>query len=200
MFRKRLDAQGNLMLRLPCPHPVLWNAEHPYLYKLVVSKAGEKIPISVGFRSVMVRDGVFLFNGRPIKLKGVNRHDSHPLTGQTVSVKDMIEDLMLMKQHHINTIRTSHYPNDPRFLELCSRMGFYVMDEADLESHGAWGMESICRRIRSGKTRFWIGCSAWWSGIRIRHVCSSGPWAMSLTTERITWRWHGGLIRETIPG
>ena len=137
--QEETDAQGNLMLRLPCPHPVLWNAEHPYLYKLVVSKAGEKIPISVGFRSVMVRDGVFLFNGRPIKLKGVNRHDSHPLTGQTVSVKDMIEDLMLMKQHHINTIRTSHYPNDPRFLELCSRMGFYVMDEADLESHGAWG-------------------------------------------------------------
>lgn len=133
------DSRGSLILRLPCPEPILWNAERPYLYELILRKAGEQIASRVGFRSVAVRDGVFLFNGRPIKLKGVNRHDSHPVTGQTVSVKDMLQDLTLMKRHHINTIRTSHYPNDPRFLELCSRMGFYVMDETDLESHGAWG-------------------------------------------------------------
>ena len=112
---------GSCVLKLECADPVLWNAEHPYLYKVVVYKAGEKIAVTTAFRKVEVRGGVFYMNDRAIKLKGVNRHDSHPLTGQTVAIDDMLKDLKIMKQHHVNTIRTSHYPNDPRFLELCSR-------------------------------------------------------------------------------
>lgn len=142
---KELDRQeqdtgdgGSAVLEFICDQPVQWNAEHPYLYKITLKKAGEQISMHTAFRKVQVQDGVFFLNGRAVKLKGVNRHDSNPLTGQTVSLKDMVQDLILMKNHHVNTIRTSHYPNDPRFLELCSRMGFYVMDEADLESHGAW--------------------------------------------------------------
>lgn len=132
------DEEGKAQICMCVPNPVLWNAENPYLYRLTLIKNGEKIQNSVGFREVHVKDGVFYFNGKHIKLKGVNRHDSNPLTGQTVTMADMMQDLTLMKQHHINTIRTSHYPNDPRFLELCSRLGFYVMDETDLEAHGAW--------------------------------------------------------------
>ena len=130
--------EGSGRLELACESPILWNAEAPYVYRVILRKAGEVIGISTAFRKAEVRDGVFMFNGRPIKLRGVNRHDSNPLTGQTVSMDDMMKDLRLMKQHHINTIRTSHYPNDPRFPELCTRLGFYVMDEADLEAHGAW--------------------------------------------------------------
>lgn len=143
LARKRQETgeDGCAVIEFCCAAPVLWNAEHPYLYKISVKKAGELISLHTAFRKAEVRDGVFFLNGRAIKLKGVNRHDSHPLTGQTVSLKDMTQDLMLMKRYHINTIRTSHYPNDPRFAELCSRLGFYVMDEADLESHGAWSNE-----------------------------------------------------------
>ncbi len=132
------DANGDAVLSFKVKKPVLWNAEHPELYRVILRKAGEVIAVQTGFRKAEIRDGVFYFNDRPIKLKGVNRHDSNPLTGQTVSMDDMRRDLVLMKQHNVNTIRTSHYPNDPRFLELAGRMGFYVMDECDLESHGAW--------------------------------------------------------------
>ena len=140
MRRQSVSArrEGSGTLELACESPILWNAEAPYVYRVILRKAGEVIGMSTAFRKVEVRDGVFMFNGRPIKLRGVNRHDSNPLTGQTVSMDDMMKDLRLMKQHHINTIRTSHYPNDPRFPELCTRLGFYVMDEADLEAHGAW--------------------------------------------------------------
>ncbi|MFD0714411.1 glycoside hydrolase family 2 TIM barrel-domain containing protein [Paenibacillus sp. GCM10027626] len=117
-------------------NPQLWNAERPYLYQLYVSGGDEVIRFSVGFRRIEIAGGVFTVNGRPVKLKGVNRHDSHPELGQTIPLAHMIKDLHLMKRHNINTIRTAHYPNDPRFLELCSQYGFYVIDEADLECHG----------------------------------------------------------------
>ncbi|MDO4295382.1 MAG: glycoside hydrolase family 2 TIM barrel-domain containing protein [bacterium] len=117
-------------------HPLLWNAEQPHLYTLEIETEGERLIQEVGIREVRIQDGVFFLNRVPVKLKGVNRHDSSPYGGMTVSKEDMLRDLTLMKQHNINAIRTSHYPNAAVFMELCNRMGFYVMDEADVESHG----------------------------------------------------------------
>ncbi|KZE72832.1 glycoside hydrolase [Paenibacillus elgii] len=128
--------QGKDAVALTVEKPQLWNAEQPHLYQLYVLGGEEVIRLPIGFRKITIADGVFAINGRPVKLKGVNRHDSHPELGQTIPVAHMIKDLKLMKQHNVNTIRTSHYPNDPRFLELCSEFGFYVVDEADLECHG----------------------------------------------------------------
>ena len=140
-------ASGKGSIALSCPNPVLWNAEQPYLYQLYLYAGGEVLRFAVGFRTVDVAEGgVFRINGRPVKLKGVNRHDSHPKFGQTVPIEHMKQDLMLMKRHNINTIRTSHYPNDPRFLELCDIYGFYVIDEADLECHGV----NIAERGKEG--------------------------------------------------
>ncbi len=116
--------------------PNLWSAEYPELYKVIIESGNEFITIPVGIRECSIKDGVFRFNGRPIKLKGVNRHDFNSKNGYVCSVEDMKKDLVLMKRHNINAIRTSHYPNDPRFYELCDQMGFYVMCEADFESHG----------------------------------------------------------------
>ncbi|WP_342561099.1 glycoside hydrolase family 2 TIM barrel-domain containing protein [Paenibacillus sp. FSL R7-0345] len=129
-----IAASGTLEMNVD--YPELWSAENPVLYRLYVSAGEELLTFQVGFRTVEVKEGVFLINSRPVKLKGVNRHDSHPELGQTIPMKAMREDLLVMKRHNINTIRASHYPNDPRFLELCNEYGFYVMDEADLESHG----------------------------------------------------------------
>lgn len=119
-----------------------WNAESPSLYDVVVTlvnKSGdvvEVIPQKCGFRNVEIKGGQLLVNGVAIMFKGVNRHDAHPDYGRAVPVSSMTQDLMLMKQHNINAIRTAHYPNDPRFYELCNEFGFYVIDEADLECHG----------------------------------------------------------------
>ncbi|MDL4843223.1 glycoside hydrolase family 2 TIM barrel-domain containing protein [Aquibacillus rhizosphaerae] len=122
--------------------PNKWSAENPYLYSLVLSlkdaagDVAEVIPTRVGFRSVELKDGLFWVNGVAIKLKGVNRHDHHPDLGRAVPLEWMMEDVKLMKQHNINAVRTAHYPNDPRFYDLCDRYGLYVIDEADLETHG----------------------------------------------------------------
>ncbi len=124
-------------LKFTIDNPKLWNAENPYLYNLLLCTDDEVIPQQVGIWEINVKDGVIYFNNQNIKIKGVNRHDSDPVTGYTISYEQALEDLMLMKQHNINAIRTSHYPNAPWFLGLCSELGFYVMGEADLESHGA---------------------------------------------------------------
>ena len=116
--------------------PELWNDEDPNLYTLLITCGGETVPVKVGFRTVEIKDGVLYFNGEKIKLKGVNRHDSHPILGSATPVDHMIRDLMIMKRHNINCVRTSHYPNDPRFLSLCDEYGFYVIDETDMETHG----------------------------------------------------------------
>ena len=118
-------------------NPKLWNAESPKLYSLVLSTAEEEITQKVGIRKVEVKDSVILLNGVPIKFKGVNRHDSDPVTGYTISREQALKDLSLMKRHNINAIRTSHYPNAPWFTELCDEYGFYVIGEADVETHGA---------------------------------------------------------------
>jgi len=114
-----------------------WTAETPHLYRLIVKYGEEYVPFCVGFRKLEISEGgEFLVNGVSVKLKGVNRHDIHPLSGQYVSEEHMVRDLMLMKQHNINTIRASHYPNTSEFPSLCDRYGFYLIQEADLEMHG----------------------------------------------------------------
>ena len=116
--------------------PRLWSAEDPYLYTLVLSCEGEVIAHKFGFREVKMTDGIFTVNDAPVKLYGVNRHDSHPDNGYVVTVEEMRRDILLMKRHNVNAVRTSHYPNDPRFYQLCDEYGLYVMCEADLECHG----------------------------------------------------------------
>ena len=122
--------------RLNVEAPYLWSAEDPYLYTLVITTPDEVITDRVGIREVEVSDAVVRLNGHPITLRGVNRHDSDPATGPVVDLEHMLWDLRLMKEHNINAVRSSHYPNDPRFYQLCDEYGFYVMSEADNESHG----------------------------------------------------------------
>ena len=117
--------------------PKLWNSEQPNLYTLLICAQGEYIPILVGFRTVGVSDqGELLINNVPVKLKGVNHHDTHPTKGHVMDMEDIKLDLYLMKQLNINTIRMSHYPPTPELLRLCDKLGFYVVDEADVETHG----------------------------------------------------------------
>ncbi|MDD4796889.1 MAG: glycoside hydrolase family 2 TIM barrel-domain containing protein, partial [Eubacteriales bacterium] len=129
-------------LSLPVAQPKHWTAETPYLYTLVVSlydECGallECAGVNVGFCEVKIRGVELLVNGRSVKIRGVNRHDTNPDSGHAVSLDDMVQDIVLMKQHNINTVRTSHYPTDPRWLDLCDQYGLYVVDETDLECHG----------------------------------------------------------------
>lgn len=113
-----------------------WSAEHPRLYDLEIRTATATRRLRAGFRTVDVRDGVLRVNGAPVVLRGVNRHEFEPRTGRAVSPEVMLQDVLLMKQHHVNAVRTSHYPPDPRFLDLCDEHGLYVVDENDLETHG----------------------------------------------------------------
>ncbi|PHP53284.1 glycoside hydrolase family 2 TIM barrel-domain containing protein [Actinomyces ruminis] len=122
------------VLQLTDPHP--WCAEDPYLYTLHITTPGEVITERVGLREVTTAGAVLYVNGAPVTLRGVNRHESDPVTGPVVGVEHMLRDLKLMKQHNINAVRTAHYPNDPRFYQLCDEYGFFVMSEADVESHG----------------------------------------------------------------
>lgn len=117
-------------------NPILWNTERPYLYTIVLQTEYETIVDELALRTIEIRDRVLLFNGEKIKFRGVNRHDSDPVTGFTVGVEQIKKDLTLMKQHNFNSIRSSHYPNAPYFYQMCDRYGFLVIDEADLEAHG----------------------------------------------------------------
>ena len=122
--------------------PVKWSAENPALYKLLITLKDSKdnvletIPQNIGFRSIELKDGNFLVNGVRIIFRGVNRHDHHPDFGRAVPYDSMLKDVLLMKQHNINAVRTSHYPNDPVFLDICDQYGLYVIDECDQECHG----------------------------------------------------------------
>ena len=141
-----VDAEGTILKEQPCeknkvyfhvPQAKTWTAETPNLYKLIFTWDQEYVPITVGLRKIETNErGEFLVNGQSVKLKGVNRHDVHPEYGQYVPQEHMVRDLVMMKQHNINTIRAAHYPNTSEFLELCNRYGFYLIQEADLEMHG----------------------------------------------------------------
>ena len=114
----------------------LWSAESPNLYKLVISDGDEIFTELIGFRKIYIEDAVVYLNGQNIKIRGTNRHDSDPITGCSISLEQITKDLSLIKQHNMNAIRTSHYPNRPEFYQLCDIYGFYIMDEADVEIHG----------------------------------------------------------------
>lgn len=134
--------QVSLQLKSLINHPQLWSAETPNLYHLIFKLKNNKDEMIdeaecyFGVRKIEIRGDIFFINGKPVKLKGVNRHEMHPRTGKHVSTETMMADLKLMKQANINMIRTCHYPDDPLFYELCDKFGFYVMDEANQESHG----------------------------------------------------------------
>ncbi|UCG01475.1 MAG: DUF4981 domain-containing protein [Candidatus Heimdallarchaeota archaeon] len=122
--------------------PTKWSAEIPYLYSCVLSlldssgKVIEVVSCKIGFRKVEIKDAQLLINGKSVLIKGVNRHEHDPLTGRTVSEELMIKDIQIMKQFNINAVRTSHYPNNPKWYDLCDEYGIYVVDEANIESHG----------------------------------------------------------------
>ncbi|WP_371774096.1 glycoside hydrolase family 2 TIM barrel-domain containing protein [Streptomyces sp. NBC_01438] len=118
-----------------------WTAETPRLYDAELVTPGERIALRVGFRTVAVEDGVIKVNGRRLLFRGVNRHEFHPETGRTVDARTMRHDLVLMKRHNINAVRTSHYPPHPAFLDLCDELGLWVIDECDLETHGFVDLE-----------------------------------------------------------
>ncbi len=138
------DAGGTLLqeadagpdARFLLKDPVLWNAENPYLYRLTFETPGESICEPVGVREIAIRDAVLTVNGTPVKFKGVNRHDSDPVTGYAVTRDQILKDLTMMKRANLNAIRTSHYPNAPIFPRLCDECGFYLIAESDIESHG----------------------------------------------------------------
>ena len=116
--------------------PLLWSAEIPTLYELLLFSGEEVIRIPVGIRKIEVLSGIVYINGKKVKLLGANRHDSHPLLGHWTPIDHVKRDIMIMKAHNMNAVRTSHYPNDPRFYEMCDEYGLYVVDEADCECHG----------------------------------------------------------------
>lgn len=142
----------------PVSNPNKWTAETPYLYTLLIrlkDAASRVIHVGatrVGFRAVEMLNGNLCVNGVPIMIKGVNRHEFHPDLGRTVPWDTMLEDVLIIKQHNLNAVRTAHYPNDPRFYDLCDEYGLYVMDEADLETHG---FESVGNRSQLSADPEW---------------------------------------------
>lgn len=131
-----------LHLRVQVTNPQKWSAEEPYLYTLLLTlkdnegRALEVVPVKVGFRSVEIKDAQLLINGRRVMFKGVNRHEHDADLGRTIPYDAMVADVLTMKRHNVNAVRTSHYPSDPRWYDLCDRYGIYVMDECDLETQG----------------------------------------------------------------
>ncbi len=167
----------------------LWSAELPELYELYLTVGDESILLRVGFKEIHIDEkGTVWFNGQKLKLMGVNRHDSNPWTGHAVSMLDMENDIKIIKAHNANCIRTSHYPNDPRFYELCDKYGIYIVDEADLETHGFapvgdwhelsqspdWKESYVDRAVHLYERDKNFGCVVFWSlgnesGLGINH-------------------------------
>jgi len=138
----KVNTEDKITIKGKIKNPKKWSTETPNLYTLVLSLIDENNHVleyesaKFGFRAVEIINKQLCINGKPIMIKGVNRHEHDPVTGHTVSRKSMIKDIMLMKQNNINTVRTSHYPNVPLWYELCDEYGMYVIDEANIESHG----------------------------------------------------------------
>ena len=147
----RGEAAENGVLELTVLNPVLWNAENPYLYQVILTMPDEVIVDRIGFRTIEIKDKVVYFNGEKIKFRGVNRHDSDPETGFVIDARQIKKDLILMKQHNFNAIRSSHYPNAPYFYQMCDEYGFMVIDEADIEAHGPF---MLYRKEDTDQNRF----------------------------------------------
>ena len=141
LLKKKIFVPAGKSVRVEFDKILPWSPENPTLYTLEIHSQGEKIVEKVGFRSVTIEEGVFKVNGKAVKLKGVNRHDFNPKTAATVTLKNQLDDLKLMKKMSVNAVRTSHYPTAPEFYLLCDALGLYVMDEADLETHGATAIQ-----------------------------------------------------------
>ncbi len=156
-----VDAKSNLFdtteLSLKIKNPILWNAENPFLYKLIMETPNEVINERVGFRTVSIKDSQVMLNGYPIKFNGMNRHESDPVTGAVMDYKRVLSDLMIIKENNFNSVRASHYPNVPYFYQLCDSIGLYVIDEADNESHGTEELyfyeNDYCQRMRIAHER-----------------------------------------------
>lgn len=176
------------------PHPREWSAEHPNLYLLTFSlhdangRVVERVAHRVGFRQITIADGQMFINGKAIKIRGVNRHEHDPLRGRVMTEEMMLRDIMLMKQANINAVRTSHYPNVPRWYELCDSLGLYVMDEADCETHGlrgtlastpSWAAAMLDRAIRMAERDKNYASVIFWSlgnesGFGANHAAMAG--------------------------
>ena len=165
-------------MELRVDEPRLWSVENPNLYTLLLElkgpdgKAIERVTQQVGFRDIRIKDGQLLINGNAIKIRGVNRHEHDPYTARVMSEERMLQDLRLMKEANINAVRLAHYPNCPRWYELCDSMGMYVMDEADCETHGLrgtlastsdWGDAFLDRAIRMAERDKNHPCVIFWS-------------------------------------
>lgn len=189
-----------LNLHLPITAPHRWSAEDPYLYALVLELEDEtgisleSVSVSVGFRDVTIRNGRLLINGTPVTLKGVNRNEFHSDLGYAIPLETMVEDIRLMKQHNMNAVRTSHYPNDTRWLDLCDRYGLYVIDEADLETHGCHfiGNESHLAQDECWREAFVDRARRMVERDKIIRPSSSGPLGMNQVMELTTTRWRTG--------
>ncbi len=159
LFKNSYDSEAlKGLIRIPMTNPKKWTAETPYLYQLLFilkdseGKIVEVIPQKTGFRKVEIAGEKLLLNGKPILIKGINRHESDPRTGQYVSEAVMEKDIQLLKQFNLNAIRTSHYPNDEYFYDLCDQYGIYVVDEANIESHGmGYDLDKTLANIPSWK-------------------------------------------------
>lgn len=134
-------AAGSAEAEFVLPEVTEWNAEAPVLYDLYVETDTDCIRTRVGFRDIRIRGDIFTVNGRPLKLHGINHHDTDPVNGYSMTPAQLERDMRLCKEYNIDTVRTSHYPPDPYLLELCDELGLYVIDEADLETHGAFSMK-----------------------------------------------------------
>lgn len=143
-FTVQKSVERTISLKGNVTNPLKWTAETPNLYKVGIElvaangKAVQAFVVHTGFRKIEIKDGLFLVNGQAIKIKGVNRHEFDMHNGRTITSESMIEDILLMKRHNINAVRTSHYPNHPEWYNLCDEYGLYVVDEANVESHGLW--------------------------------------------------------------
>lgn len=153
VFQKeeKIEKNGLNQITTTVTNPLLWSAELPHLYQLQVNlKSGteilESMTQTVGFRKVEMKNGQFMVNGQPVLIKGANRHELDPDGGYVISTERMLEDIRLMKQHNINAVRTCHYPDDPRWYDLCDRYGLYVVAEANIESHGmGYGDQTLAK-------------------------------------------------------
>jgi beta-galactosidase len=196
-----IDKEHSQSFLIRMRNPRKWTAETPDLYTLVLvlrnghGKVLEYTGCKVGFREVEMRGGQLLINGRPVLFKGVNRHEHDPITGHYVSRASMIRDIEIMKRFNINAVRTCHYPDHPDWYDLCDQYGIYLIDEANIESHGMGYRPDVTLGNPTS-----TASSAWWNATRTILRSSSGPWATRPATGSISWQALTGSINAILPG